>query len=334
MRTGILFICLFILGCDSPPEGPIVIRGMTMGTNYSISLATRSQKPTGELQAEIDALLVTINNQMSTYQDDSELSIINQNKSNDWLDISPELHEVISTALDISRLTSGAFDITVGNMVNIWGFGPGYLPVNIPDNESIKEALNTSGYELIELRSPSYAIKKLNLDIYLDLSGIAKGYAVDQVSDYLEGLNIQSYLVDIGGEIRAKGQKQDGENWRIGIEKPLVDAREIQRVIPLSDMAMATSGDYRNFFIQDGIRYSHTIDPRTGRPILHNLLSVTVLDDSAMVADALATALMVMGPGDGITFAEKNGISAYYIQSDPNKISEKVSGQFARYLGE
>jgi thiamine biosynthesis lipoprotein len=334
MRTGILFICLFILGCDSPPEAPIVIRGMTMGTNYSISLVSESQNTMEELQTEIDALLVTINNQMSTYLDNSELSRINQNKSDDWIDISPELYEVISTALEIGRLTGGEFDITVGNMVNLWGFGPDNLPVNIPDDESIKNALNASGYHGIEMRSPAYAIKKQNPDIYLDLSGIAKGYAVDRVSDYLEGLNFQSYLVDIGGEIRAKGQKQDGEHWRIGIEKPLVDGREVQRVIPLSDMAMATSGDYRNFFIHDGIRYSHTIDPRTGRPILHNLLSVTVLDDSAMVADAMATALMVMGPGDGIIFAEKNGISAYFIQSDPNEISEKISSRFARYLGE
>lgn len=334
MRNSILIICLYLCGCNSHPEDPIVIQGMTMGTNYSITLGIKPALSIVELQGEIDELLDSINQQMSTYIEDSELSKINQYKSPEWLEISPELFKVISSALEISRLTGGAFDITVGKLVNLWGFGPGEMQATNPDDDSIESAMRTSGYENIELQSLPYAIKKLNSEPYLDLSGIAKGYAVDRVSEYLEEKNLTSYLVDIGGEIRAKGGKQNQQAWRVGIEKPLVEARSVQRVIPLDNVAMATSGDYRNYFLHNGTRYSHTIDPRTGRPIIHSLLSVTVLDPSAMLADALATALLVMGPEEGIKFAETNQIPAYFIQSEGNSMNESYSRLFSEYINE
>jgi FAD:protein FMN transferase len=328
MRTCLLIVFLILCGCNSHPEDPIVIQGMTMGTNYSITLGIQSEFSTVELQDEIDTLLDSINQKMSTYIDDSELSKINQSNSHEWLEISPELFAVFSSALEISQLTGGAFDITVGNLVNLWGFGPDEMHSIIPDDESIESAMLTSGYHNIELLTQPYAIKKLNSDIYIDLSGIAKGYAVDKVSEYLDEKKISSYLVDIGGEIKAQGEKQDQQPWRIGIEKPLVEAREVQRIVTLVNEAMATSGDYRNFFTKNGIHYSHTIDPRIGHPIRYNLLSVTVLDQSAMVADALATALLVMGPEDSIRFAENNEIPAYLIYSDGNSMAERFTSSF------
>jgi len=305
-----------------------------MGTNYSITLGIQSELSIEEIQGEIDTLLESINQQMSTYIEDSELSIINQSNSHEWLEISPELFKVISSALEISQLTGGAFDITVGNLVNLWGFGPDDTHSIMPDDESIESAMRASGYLNIELQTQPYAIKKLNSDIYLDLSGIAKGYAVDRVSEYLDEKYLSSYLVDIGGEIRTKGEKRNEQPWRIGIEKPLAKTREVLRIVTLVNEAMATSGDYRNFFVKNGIHYSHTIDPRTGYPIRYNLLSITVLDQSAMVADALATALLVMGPEGSITFAENNEIPAYLIYSDGNLMIERFTSQFIPHINE
>ena len=269
---------------------------------------------------------------MSTYIDDSELSKINQSQSLDWIPISPELYEVISSALEISRLTDGAYDITIGSLVNLWGFGPGDLPEGVPEDEIINIALKMTGYQQIELQDNPYALKKYFPDIYLDLSGIAKGYAVDRLYFYLEQQNISDFLVDIGGEVKSNGTKTNHQKWRIGIEKPVVDAREIQRVITLTNEAMATSGDYRNYVVHNGTRYSHTIDPRTGYPVLHSLLSVSVLHESAMIADALATALLVMGPDKGIEFAEINSLPAYFIEAKPDNIMESNSKYFSPYL--
>jgi len=331
MRTGILF-CLIILSGCSARSGLIVIQGMTMGTNYSISFAEQPERSITSLQGEIDEILETINKQMSTYIDDSELSQINQSKSQDWLTLSPELYEVISMALQISHLTNGAYDITIGNLVNLWGFGPGEIPQAVPEDETINIALKTTGYEYIELQSQPHGLKKEYPDIYLDLSSIAKGYAVDRLYDYLEQQGLSGFLVDIGGEVKSKGVKLNGQNWRIGIEKPLVESREILRVITLTNQAMATSGDYRNYIVHNGTRYSHTIDPRTGHPVLHTLLSVSVLHESAMVADALATALLVMGPQKGTEFAEQNGIAAYFFEARPENTMESYSSQFSPYL--
>jgi thiamine biosynthesis lipoprotein len=269
---------------------------------------------------------------MSTYLPDSELSLINASMAADWIPVSETLFEVLAAADRISRATSGAFDITVGRLVNLWGFGPGGPDQQIPPANRISDALQATGYRQIELRPAPPSLRKLNPRIYLDLSGIAPGYAADRIADFLEDRDIYDYLVDISGEIRARGENRLHQAWRVGIERPLPDGRAVQRIIRLEGTGMTTSGDYRNFFVREGRRYSHTIDPATGWPIAHELTSVTVIDRSAMDADALDTAFMVMGPERAWQFAEEHNIPAFFIINRHGEFIERYTTPFSAYL--
>jgi len=300
-----------------------------MGTTYTIKLnipETEIDRPT--ISTEIDHRLDSINSQMSTYMETSTLSIFNQSNTQDWKEIPPELYAVIEEALRINKLSHGAFDITIGPVVNLWGFGPKAQIEVIPDESTIKEALNSVGSEYIHLREQPYAIKKNKSNLYIDLSAIAKGYAVDVIANYLDELNIKNYMVEIGGEIKTRGINPDNRIWQIGIEKPLNDQRSVQTVITLNNTAMATSGDYRNYFEKNGTRYSHTIDPSTGKPITHKLVSVTVLHPSTMTADAMATALLVLGPERGPEIALRENLAAMFIVHDKNHFIEIMTPQF------
>jgi thiamine biosynthesis lipoprotein len=269
---------------------------------------------------------------MSTYIPDSELSLINSSTSTEWIPVSSQLYDVLFAAQQVSRQTDGAFDITVGPLVNLWGFGPDKVNRPVPAAEDIATILPGTGYRQLELRTSPPAVKKHHPSTYLDLSGIAKGYAVDRIAALLEKNGINRFMVEIGGEIRARGSNQREETWRVGIEKPLIDQRAVEVIIHLPDTGMATSGDYRNFFMHDGRRYSHTIDPATGWPVSHDLTSVSVLDDSAMMADALATALMVMGPDLAWRFAEDRNIPALFIINSKDEFTEKHTTSFSPYL--
>jgi len=298
--------------------GPIVqISGETMGTTYTVKLAlesleTRARK---ELKAAIDARLQHINKLMSTYDPNSELSRFNNAPPNVPFAVSPETLTVFRAAQQISELSGGAFDITVGPVVEAWGFGPSPRTLE-PDEEAKLEGLrNLVDYRNIKIDENSGTLLKKRAGIHCDLSAIAKGYGVDQVAEVLQAQGYTHFLVEIGGELRAMGTKLDGSNWRIAIEKPdtTPDARELYETVELTDLAMATSGDYRNFFSEGGKRYSHTIDPRTGRPIVHNLASVTVLYANTMLADGWATALNVLGPEAGYTLAVHQGLAAFFL---------------------
>ena len=236
--------------------------------------------------------------------------MINFSNSLDSNLISDDLFKVISHANTISKTTNGAFDITVGPLVNLWGFGPNKSENKIPSNEEIELIKKNIGYKKIYLNKETTSIKKLHPDLYVDLSGIAKGFAVDKIALYLNSYNLENYLVEIGGELIAKGTNEDNEVWQIGIENP---NNNLAKIIGLKDIAMATSGDYRNYFEKNGVRYSHTINPNTGKPIKHKLASVTVLDKTAMNADALATAFMVLGPAKTIELANELKIGVYLI---------------------
>jgi len=328
----IIILILPLVSCGGGSRDAVEISGRTMGTGYSVQIpAGQTTIPAATLAHEIKALLDRINRIMSTYLEDSELTIINNNKTSDPVPVSSELYEVVSTALEISRKTGGAFDITIGAVVNLWGFGPEEKQGS-PEPEEISRTLRTTGYEFIDLIPSPPAIKKKFPGIYLDLSGIAKGYAVDSIADYLHQLGIRHYLVEIGGEIRTGGMNGKNELWRVGIERPLTFDREIQRIISLGNKGMATSGNYRNFIVNNDKRYSHTIDPRTGWPVSHNLVSVTVLDRSAMIADALSTALLVMGEKKGYNFAKREKIPAFFIVKKNSGFEEKYTAQFSQYL--
>ena len=334
--TALVIIgCLLLAGCrsDSPARKLILVNGSTMGTVYTVKV---TEPLTGldkdDLKGNIDKILTSVNDRMSTYRQDSELSRLNSNSSMSWLDVSPEMVAVVTEAIYVSKLTQGAFDVTVGPLVNLWGFGPQRLPEKVPTDNAISEALAKTGYQHIKLRVTPPAVKKELAALYIDLSGIAKGYAVDKIADYLESIGIANYLVEVGGELRGKGLNERGLPWIIAIEKPDIGDRAVQRLIHIKDKGLATSGDYRNYFERDGQRFSHTINPESGRPITHKLASVTVISASAIRADAMATALMVLGPEQGFEFASRENLAAFFIVKGPHGFVEKNTEPFNQYL--
>ena len=335
MRPLILILSLICINsaCQRSPEPVISISGMTMGTTYSIKLISDENNiDKNKIHTDIDFILADVNQSMSTYIADSELSLVNQTSVSDWQHISDDLFDVIEHANDVSLITNGAFDVTVGPLVNLWGFGPDPFTQEIP-NESILEATKQhTGYKKILFNKSSLSIAKSDPDIYIDLSGIAKGFAVDKIALYLDKNNIQNYLVEIGGELVGKGLNADNLPWQIGIEQANSFERSVQNIVKLDNMAMATSGDYRNYFEKDGVRYSHTIDPVTGKPIIHNLASVTVLHNSAMHADAMATAFMVMGTEKTHLLAKKLEIAVYTLSKTDDGFEEKYNQHFKSYL--
>lgn len=310
-----------------------VFNGLTMGTSYNIKfLAPERETDTAAIKLGIENIFDDINQVMSTYQEDSELSRINRTNNTGDIEISEELLLILSQSLQASWLTNGAFDITVGPLVNLWGFGPVENSKTLPSEDEVNKKLEQTGFEKITLGLNPNTIRKSQPDMYLDLSGIAKGYCVDKIAGYLDGLIIENYLIEVGGEIRAKGKNEKGLVWRIGIEKPVTDKRQVERIILLDNLGMATSGDYRNYFEIDGKRYSHTIDPETGYPVSHNLVSVTVLDKSTAWADAMATAMLVMGPDKAVEFADRDGLIAMFIFREKDKFEERYTESFKSRL--
>ncbi|MEM7018363.1 MAG: FAD:protein FMN transferase [Pseudomonadota bacterium] len=332
-------VLLPIASCDNAPSHQsrlTELNGRTMGTTYTVKIVDLPQSIEQKtLHQKIDAVLVQVNNVMSTYQSDSELSLFNQNQSTDWIDISPELLSVVQAAREISELSNGAFDVTVGPLVNLWGFGPDVnLEDALPAAEKINEVRERVGYQKVELHPSPPAMRKAIPDVYIDLSSIAKGYGVDQIATLLEVSNIQNYLVEVGGELRAHGDNADDLPWRLAIEKPVANERSVQMIIPLSGQSIATSGDYRNYFEKDGQRYSHIIDSTTGKPVTHKLASVTVLHPSSMRADGLATAFLVLGPERAYALANQKNIAALFLIKTANGFEQKATMAFQPYMTE
>lgn len=306
--------------------------GIAMGTTWSVKVVDIPDTiDQATISSAIDTTLSRVNSSMSTYDADSELSKFNHNASTGWVSVSPAFAEVLDAATAVSDLTEGAFDVTVGPLVNLWGFGPEGSGRHIPDQQLIDQARARSGYKQIATRLEPPMVRKHLPNLYVDLSSIAKGYAVDQLATRLEELGVENYLVEVGGELRGRGQNARDTSWRIGIERPTATDRRVYAVVNLDGAGLATSGDYRNFFEENGRIYSHTIDPRTGYPVTHALASVTVVTSTAMQADALATALMVMGPEEGFALAEREGIAAFFIVKADDGFVDKASKAFAAY---
>jgi thiamine biosynthesis lipoprotein len=322
-----LSLCLWGLGCAEPE--PVELRGPTMGTTWSVKVAELPAGVTSDaLHADLDGILRRINALMSTWDQNSELSRFNASATTDWFPVSDETVTVVDEAIAVARLTDGAFDVTVGPLVDLWGFGPEPRPDEPPSGEQIAAARERVGYGRLHTRSAEPALRKDQSDLRVDLSAIAKGYAVDQLAEHLESREVGDYMVEIGGEVRVLGEHPSGRPWRIGIERPITEGRAVQRVLDLEDGGLATSGDYRNFIERDGKRLSHTIDPRTGRPVEHGLASVTVLADSSMSADALATGLMVLGPEKAKALAEREEIEVLLIVRTEDGFREQTTPGF------
>ncbi len=341
--TLLLLLSGLGVACQSEENGAapgtlqkLQIEGPTMGTSYHITVCSDAVDTLDKtkIQQDVDQLLKTINQQMSTYIKTSELSQFNQAGPDEWIPVSAPLVKVVDAGLKLSEESDGAFDMTVGPLVNLWHFGPDPGKRTIPDESQIEAARKSVGYHHIQVQHDPPALKKTIPDVYLDLSAIAKGYAVDEVGVYLESLSIQNYLVEIGGEMRARGTNQQGQPWKVGIEKPVSEKRGVQHVFPLDNLSMATSGNYRNFFEVDGVSYSHTIDPRTGRPVKHTLASVTVVGENCMNCDAIATCLMVLGVEEGYNWCKERNIAAYFIVKAETGFRERYSPQWQHLFGE
>ena len=333
--VGALLGLLVLISCSEDQQRETLrMHGETMGTTWSVQVVEPpADLGRAVLESRIRARLDAVNAEMSTYDPDSELSRFNASASRDWFPVSVGLARVVALALEISELSGGAFDVTVGPLVNLWGFGPGAVRADLPSKDDVDEALARVGHEHLAVRSADPALRKAIAGLYVDLSAIAKGYGVDEVAGLLDAQGLTDYLVEIGGELRGRGLNAKGQPWRIAIERPDSGVREVFAVVPLRSLAMATSGDYRNFFEVDGQRYSHTIDPATGWPVRHRLASVTVLDARCARADALATALLVLGPDRGLALAERLGIPALLILREGDDYRTIASPAFEAAIG-
>lgn len=336
LRTSLYFflgivVTVGLIAC-SQRDQQVQLSGQTMGTTYHVKLITPEAIASPEvLQQKIDDTLAAINQSMSTYIEDSELSRLNHAPVDTWVEVSQPLLEVLLISRDVSEASGGAFDITAGPLVNLWGFGPQKHTDEIPDEHAIQKTLERVGYKLLEIDAKQRRVRKLK-DIYLDLSAVAKGYATDAVTEQLRAQEFNNSMVEIGGELRLSGFNAQAKPWRIGIEKPGLLHEGTQQTVDISDGGMATSGDYRNYFELNGERYSHLIDPSNGRPVRHLLASVTVITDSGARADAYATALHVLGPDRGYDLAYRLKLAAFFIVREEEGFSVKYTPEFERYL--
>lgn len=327
LRALFALFCLLLLSCNRAPALH-TFSGPTMGTTWSVKIVGLPQGASlPEVRQDLQTILESLNRQMSTYQPDSEISQFNKADAQSWQELSADFFTVLDYALRLAKETGGAYDPTVGPLVNLWGFGPDKSSLQRPEASAVSQALSRTGWQGIVL-DPLRRVAQQPGNRYLDLSSIAKGYAVDKLAEYFIARGLESYLVEIGGELRAGGRKPDGSLWRIAIERPEVGVRQVERVLELDNLAMATSGDYRNFFEAEGQTYSHIIDPRSGYPVDHLTASVTVLAETCAEADALATALTVLGPEAGLDFAEQRQLAVLFIVRTDQGFAERASQAF------
>ena len=330
----LLFAVLVLVlgGCTRSPDS-FSVSGSVMGTSYSVqAIAIPDGIEPQKLEVSIAEVLNAVDARMSTYKPKSELSRLNHAAVKTTQPISRQLAAVLKMALDVYQNSGGAFDVTVGPLVQLWGFGSRNQPLDAqvrPKQPKLEEVLSAIGSEHLHFNSGELSLRK-NSALEIDLSAIAKGYAVDELANYLQSKGIENFLVEVGGELRASGLNKRGQLWLVGVETPDAAPGKALGAVPLRDIAIATSGDYRNYFEENGVRYSHTIDPRTGQPVSHRLASVSVLHESAALADAWATALNVLGPVDGLALADELGLKAFFvIRSDNSDNSDGSSADIA-----
>ncbi len=328
---GLALLLGLLAGCEAGEAPLSMTEGAIMGTDYHVTWDNPAGVDEQQVRAGIFAALSEVEQVMSTYREESDLMVLNRAPINTPVVVKDELFHLLELSGQITRASGGAFDVTVGALVNLWGFGPDARPDQVPDAEQIVLVKAQTGFEHVHLDAATKSVRKERA-LMIDLSAIAKGYGVDRAAAYLESQGISRYMVEVGGEIRLKGPKPGGKPWRIAIERP-EGLREIYGVLELNDAGIATSGDYRNYFEQDGRRYSHTIDPSTGYPITHDLTSVTVLAATSAEADGWATAMMVLGPQAGREVAEREGLAVYFIRKTPTGYEDWASAAFGKWAG-
>ncbi|MFC0179204.1 FAD:protein FMN transferase [Thorsellia kenyensis] len=340
-----LTISLLLLGCDhkstenkvkDSSQQVVELTGKTMGTYYNIKYVTQENdlKAKEAIQTEIDSLLENINDEISTYRPESELSLFNKNPSLMPTKISDGMAKNIQISQYVGRKTQGAMDITIGPVVNLWGFGPDKRPSLIPNESDIHLAREKTGLDKITLTTEhdGFYLTKKHPGMYIDLSTVGEGYGADAVGDYLLSKGKTNFLVSIGGTITSRGKSHDGTDWKVAIEKPTDLEVAVQELINLKGQSISTAGSYRNYFEENGTRYSHVIDPNTGKPITHKLISATVIAPSALEADAWDTGLMVLGKDKAMEVAKQNNLAVYLIYKSGNDFKVEMTEQFKEYV--
>jgi thiamine biosynthesis lipoprotein len=334
LLSGLVAASGLFAGCATPvAPRAIWLTGQTMGSSWSVTVV---QEPAGGLpvpaallQQGIQARFDAVDRALSTYRADSALSVFNADQSGEWRDVDPELASVMAYALELADHSGGAYDITVGPLVNLWGFGPDPATLRVPDAAAIESAKALVGWQKVAVdRARSRARKQPGVRV--DLSSLGKGRGVDRVAEYLDSQGIAHYLIDLSGKLRARGSNPEGRAWRVAVERPGPDAGSATpsvepAVVELRDESVATAGDYRRFFESGGRHYSHIIDPRTGEPVSHRTVSSTVLAADCMQADALATMLMVMAPDAALALANRRRLRALLIEREPGRFSLQPS---------
>lgn len=307
------------------------LRGETMGTTWTVKFSGDAMLPRTELWEGIQGELDRVVAQMSTWLPESDLSKFNRARAGYWRSIPVEFAKVLDYALFVATNTGGAYDPTVGPLVNLWGFGPEHSTSRVPRPAEIDTAKFRCGWDKISLDVVGCRARQTG-DVYLDFSSIAKGFGVDLVAIYLQQQGLSSYLVEVGGELRGFGIKPDGQPWWVALESPHPADGETDTIVALHGLSVATSGNYRRYFNRNGVRYSHTIDPRTGYPVAHALASITVLHPECMVADALSTALTVLGPDEGMAYALENNLAVLFIEQRETGFAETMTPALAAML--
>ena len=326
-------LVLALSGCDSNPGRVEVLSGPTMGSTYTIKYVFNASTPAADaVGVEVQSILDEVDRQMSTYRLDSDIARFNQSPANSCMQMPQPVLDLAQYGYELSRSSDGAFDLTLAPLLNLWGFGPQARAKHVPSAADIAKAKEQIGYQHVRVVGDQLC---KDADVQVEFNSIAAGYTVDRISERFAQLNIDSYMIEVTGELIAKGHKPDGSPWRIALEQPLGDGqRVIQRVLEIDGYGVNTSGDYRNYFEENGVRFSHTIDPQVGAPISHRLASVTVVDPSALHADGLGTVLLVLGPERGLAFAEERKIAAFFVMRDSEGFTTQVSSEFSRMFPE
>lgn len=311
-RRSFVLSAVCLAACK-PGSAVLELTGSTMGTTYNIVAVDHDGSVNkAELQAQIDTALGRINTLMSNWDSGSEVSRFNRHASTSPMTVSSELAQVVAAAEDVHSKTDGYFDITLGPVIETWGFGAPASGLSTPKDTALETAMANVGQDKLSVSNTN--LQKSNPATQMYLSSIGKGYGVDYVANVMAQAGLRDFMVEIGGDLYVSGSNADALSWKIGIESPDLLSRDVVEVAKASDMGMATSGDYRNFFEEDGTRFSHILDPKTGRPVTHNTTSVTVLAENAMLADAWATGLLAMGAERGIALSNDLGIAALFIE--------------------
>ncbi|WAT02467.1 FAD:protein FMN transferase ApbE [Rouxiella chamberiensis] len=337
LPASFLLSCGAVLCACGPTDNaaqPVVISGKTMGTYYRVSMVGLDKSREPELRRQIEAQLKEDDHELSTYKDDSVLSRFNQYLGTAPQPVSRGMADAVITSLRIGEKTAGAMDITVGPLVNLWGFGPSKEPVKMPDAQQIAAARDEVGLQhlkVIQQADGQYLQKDLP-NLYVDLSTVGEGYATDHLARLVEGNGISDYLVSVGGAVVSRGKNPQGKPWQVAIQKPTDKENAVEAIVDLQGMGISTSGSYRNYYELDGKRLSHIIDPATGRPITHKLVSATVIAPTALEADGWDTGLMVLGTDKALALAEKEHLAVYLITKEPNGFKITMTPQFKAYL--